>query len=510
MNGFDDYPFWDLIAEEAYLPKSKTLRSGTYEKFQSLRSDRDIYMFGCNDACRLFLERFGFRWHFAGVLDNAPEKWGKSFCGLPVLEPGKVLPGLDEERIAIIIAMRMHTDDVAVQLEELGFHTYYGLGVLLAGMEPYRETVEHIEQVKAQPLEDMVMLESTNDFDGNAGALYEYLKSRGSGYRFVWVIKNDANRRFLADQRDDVVCPRICRAELEKYLSYRARAKWQIWDNHPIRKVRDGQINVFLQHFGMGYKQIAGIFNSPEYVDYALNTNENVYAYEKQALLYAPETRMIFGQLPRNDVLFMDGWDELSKITDQKYDKYVMWAPTLRESAMFNRKDSDLEYPYGVSLLYREEDVRRLNEYLAERDMLMLMKIHPRQKCNYRDGRYSNILYLDSDTVKKVHPYKLMTQMDAMVTDYSSIAFDYMLLDKPMAWVLEDMGSYKVPFLMDNPLDFMPGNQVHTLAQLIEFLGQVSRGEDPYRAERNALSTQYNAPGEERGCENVARVLGLL
>ena len=96
-----------------------------------------------------------------------------------------------------------------------------------------------------------------------------------------------------------------------------------------------------------------------------------------------------------------------------------------------------------------------------------------------------------------------------MITDYSSMVFDYMLLDRPVAWVLEDMEHYKVPFLMDNPLDFMPGNHIYTMADLYAFLEQVSEGEDPYRVQRNILSQQYNAPKEGNGCRNVARALGL-
>ncbi len=105
--------------------------------------------------------------------------------------------------------------------------------------------------------------------------------------------------------------------------------------------------------------------------------------------------------------------------------------------------------------------------------------------------------------------YKLLTQVDAMITDYSSIVFDYMLLDRPIAWVLEDMEHYRVPFLMENPLVFMPGNHIYTLAQIYCFLEQIYAGEDLYREQRNAISEQYNAPKEGRGCENIARILGL-
>ena len=507
MNGFEEYPFWDLIAEEAYKPTDKTLLEGTYEKFYALEKEKEIYIFGCNDACMLFVKEFCSVFHFVGILDNAEEKWGSTWCGLPVFNPAELAPSL--KGAAVIIALRLNADDAAGQLKQLGFSDYYSLGVLIAGLSPYKEAAERMEQIKRQPLEDIVMLESTNDFDGNAGALYEYLRANGSAHRFIWVVKREESKKYVLDRRDKAVCPRAGRKDMEEYIVYRTRARWQIWDSYQIRKVRADQINVFLQHFGMGYKMVAGLYRCPSYVDYVLTTTEEVYACEKDSLLYPASARILYGELPRNDVLFSRGWDELSKITGHTYQKVVMWAPTLRESAVYRRIDSDLEYPYGVSLLYKEEDIGALNGFLAQRDMLLLIKIHPRQKLNYTDKRYSNILYLDAVTVKKVHAYKLLTQIDAMITDYSSIVFDYMLLDRPIAWVLEDMGHYKVPFLMENPLAFMPGNHIYTLAQLYRFLEQIYAGEDPYREQRNALSQKYNAPKEGQGCENIARILGL-
>jgi CDP-glycerol glycerophosphotransferase (TagB/SpsB family) len=116
---------------------------------------------------------------------------------------------------------------------------------------------------------------------------------------------------------------------------------------------------------------------------------------------------------------------------------------------------------------------------------------------------------MDGESIKKVHAYKLMTQMDAMISDYSSIVFDYMLLDRPIAWALEDVEHYKIDFLMDNPLDFMPGEKIYNLSDLFAFLEHVSNGEDLFQAERNIVSDKYNAPRQGRGCENIVRILGL-
>jgi CDP-glycerol glycerophosphotransferase (TagB/SpsB family) len=506
----ENYPFWDLVAEEAYNPRSAILRGRTWESFIHNEMNKNVYMFGCNDACRMFIEQFGGSCRIAGVLDNSKLRWGADFAGCKVYNPNEIIPKLKETEDVIVIAMRLNADKVSEQIESLEFHNYYGLGVLVAGMTPYAEYVDHIETLKKEcPVEDIIMTESTNDFDGNSGALYEYLKSKGSSHKFVWIVKEEDNKKLLKDPNDVVLCPRKSIDDLKEYIRYRAVSKWQIWDNYPIRKVRDEQINVFLQHFGMGYKQIANIFNSPEYVDYALNTNENVYEYEKHSLLYAPNTRMIFGELPRNDVLFSGEWHELEKITDKKYDKVVMWAPTLRDSKLYNRVDSDLEYPFGISVIYLAEDMERLNDFLQKHNMLLIIKIHPRQKCNYTDGSFSNILYMDAESIKKVHAYKLMTQVDAMISDYSSIVFDYMLLNRPIAWALEDVEHYQIEFLMDNPLDFMPGEKIYSLSDLFTFLENVYNGVDLFKAERNIVSNKYNAPRQGRGCENIVRILGL-
>jgi CDP-glycerol glycerophosphotransferase (TagB/SpsB family) len=116
---------------------------------------------------------------------------------------------------------------------------------------------------------------------------------------------------------------------------------------------------------------------------------------------------------------------------------------------------------------------------------------------------------MDAESIKKVHAYKLMTQMDAMISDYSSIVFDYMLLDRPIAWALEDVEHYKIEFLMENPLDFMPGEKIYNLSDLFAFLEHVSNGVDLFKAERNIVSNKYNAPRQGRGCENIVRILGL-
>lgn len=503
------YAFWDLIAEETYERCSQILRERSWKEFREKEKNKKVYVFGCNDACREWIRRYRNSFCIAGILDNSQARWNTEFEGLSVYNPNQRISQLSPQTDVIVIAMRLNADTVAAQLESLKFYNYYGLGVLVSGMEPYNKWVEQIRDWKSQPLKDIVMLESTNDFDGNSGALYEYLKRENSHHTYVWVLKEEENKKLLPDPQDIAICPKRNMEDMKQYLYYRSVSRWQIWDNEHIRKVRPDQMNVFLQHFGMGYKKSIGLYKAPEYVDYVLTTNEMVYKMSNQSMLYAPDTKVIYGELPRNDVLFAGRGRELEKIVEGIYDKVVMWAPTLRETKKGNRSDSSRDYPFGISIVYTEEEMEQLNDFLSQRDMLLLLKIHPNQKKNYREGEYSHIRYLDAKSVKKVHAYRLLTQVDAMISDYSSIVYDYMLLDRPIAWALDDMEEYQLPFLMEDPLEYMPGERLYCFQDLLRFLESVKRGKDPHREERAIIAKRCNAPMRGKGCEHIAKFLGL-
>ena len=503
------YAFWDLIAEEAHERCGQTLRERSWKEFRQKEGNKKIYVFGCNDACREWIRQFRVSFCFAGILDNSQAKWGTEFEGFPVYNPNQLVPQLSPQTDAVVIAMRLNADAVAAQLESLNFYNYYGLGVLVSGMDPYRELVKQVKDWKRQPVKDIVMLESTNDFDGNSGALYEYLKRTDRCHKYVWVIKEEENKKLLPDSNDIAICPKKNIEDMKQYIYYQTVSRWQIWDNMPIRKVRSDQINLFLQHFGMGYKKIGAIYHAPDYVDYVLTTNERVYELERDSLLYGPKTKVIFGELPRNDVLFLRCWRELEKLVQDHYKKVIMWAPTLRKAIGGKRTDSDRDYPFGISVIYQEKEMTCLNQFLRERNMLLLIKLHPRQEYDCTGKKYSNILYLNGKMIKRVHAYKLLTQMDALISDYSSIVFDYMLLDRPIAWAIDDMEYYRIPFLVEDPLELMPGEKIYSLQDLLMFLEHVDKGEDAFKQQRAAIAEEYNAPKKGKGCETIVKILDL-
>lgn len=509
MYHFKSYPFWDLIAEESYLYKNPVLRKGTRKNFFNEEAGKNVYLFGCNDACRLFIEENGRKLNIKGILDNSAAKSGSVVSGKTIFLPGDIIPQLDPDKDVIIISMRFSSDAIASQIDSYGFHNYYGLALLIAGAEPYSSLIKLSEDAKRRPLENIILFESTDDFDGNSGALYKYLIRSNYHYKYIWIVKNSENRRISFHKDTVTVCPGYSEEEMKKYILYRAIAKWQFWDNMPIKKVRREQINVFLQHFGMGYKQVRNIYNSPDYVDYVLIPTPAVYQYVSRALCYGNNTRIIYGELPRNDVLFSSGWNELQKLSKHTFSKIIMWAPTLRESNTFNRLDSDKKYPFGIPLIYDEMEMDKLNRFLNKYNILLIIKIHPRQKHNYEEKNLKNIVYINEKNYKTIDTYKLMTQVDAMISDYSSIVFDYMILNRPIAWVLEDLKNYQIPLLVTDLEKFMPGYKIYSIEQLYGFIRDIQEGVDLYSDQRSQLSGEYNAPLKGKGCEHLVQYLGV-
>ena len=67
----------------------------------------------------------------------------------------------------------------------------------------------------------------------------------------------------------------------------------------------------------------------------------------------------------------------------------------------------------------------KLNKILKEKNSILLLKLHPATRIGNVDfGNFSNLILLD----KKIDIYPLLPSTDILITDYSSIYYDYILM----------------------------------------------------------------------------------
>ncbi len=163
--------------------------------------------------------------------------------------------------------------------------------------------------------------------------------------------------------------------------------------------------------------------------------------------------------LPRTDYFFRSHRDSLvdrfySQYPDLKEKKLILYAPTYRGRS---HDQGTFKCPIDFNML--EEKLG--NEYAV------LIHLHPYMKVpDMSDHRFVYHFLNDYDI------QELMCLADVLVTDYSSVIFDFSLLEKPMAFFAHDLDEYKRErdFYLDYK-NMVPGpifDQTEALAEWIK------------------------------------------
>lgn len=152
-------------------------------------------------------------------------------------------------------------------------------------------------------------------------------------------------------------------------------------------------------------------------------------AYELQ------ENEVIPIGLPRNDELVYNNKEDIitslkNKIGIPQNKKVIFYAPTYRDFIKDDNKNSIFDMPFHVE---------KWEEKMGE-DYILLFRAHP------DIAKVLNIV--ENGFVKDVSSYphvnELMLVSDLLISDYSSIFFDYSILERPMLCFCYDYDRYKV------------------------------------------------------------------
>ena len=208
---------------------------------------------------------------------------------------------------------------------------------------------------------------------------------------------------------------------------------------------------------------------------------------------------------PRNDVMY-ESFPLYNLAVQGK--KKIIWMPTFRKSTKLGYADTRQK---SIIPFYKNEELIELNEILGKLKVGLIVKIHPSQDLDlFENIQLSNINILSHQMFSEngYDLYRLLAQTDALITDYSSVFYDYMLLDRPIAFTMEDFEEYSMKrgFIIDNPEKVMAGHKIHNKEDLLSFLKDVSDGNDPWKEERNEINCIVNT---YRDGQNRKRVLDI-
>lgn len=354
-----------------------------------------------------------------------------------------------------------------------------------------------------------IVLRSVPDFSDNAHAFYNYIRREhgDEGYTLVWLVRDPSE---FADRASKHT--RFVRCEgkglLIKRDFYLAVAKYVLFTHStPIRKWRSGQLFIGTTHSASQLKggdirqqgEVRDVFP-----DYKLRCGQD--GLERMMRTSGmPADRFLVLGMPRLDVLFMHRDCIPALFPGVKPKLAVIALETFKQNNK-GWRDSEAQGSYGLNIIEDKKMLAALDDALARRGILLVIKPHPLQDLSRVEmNRLESIRFITDRKLAEagVQLYELVENCGALLTDYSSIYYDYLFLDRPICFMIGDMEAYKRGFIIDDPLSEMTGPKIRTVPELIAFMDDVLAGKDDYRRERAALKDRVFKYQDDRNCERL-------
>ena len=314
------------------------------------------------------------------------------------------------------------------------------------------------------------------NYTGSPRYIYEEMVEKGldEKYKIAWVFEEDAYK--------DIELPgngkKLDKSSLE-FLLYSRKCKFWIFDTRQPNYLKKNKDTVFIQTWhGTPLKKLA---LDMETVDMSGNTDiekyrrkfkkntadwdylvsQNSYSSEIFRRAFAFNGEMLEIGYPRNDILFKKNTKEdIEEIKERlnipKDKKVILYAPTWRDNEFHKN---------GIYKFATEMDFDAMKEALED-DFVLIVKYHYSVKEDIDWDKYAPFIIECNETWDIQELYLIS---DILITDYSSVMFDYAILKRPMLFFTYDLEFYKNK-LRDFYFDMVaevPGPLVETTEDLI-------------------------------------------
>lgn len=314
--------------------------------------------------------------------------------------------------------------------------------------------------------------------------IYEYLAKNFPGqYEFVWVL-NDTKTKL---PYGGTVVKRMTR----KYAYYLAVCKYFVFNTRQPLWYRKREGQVFLETWhGTPLKRLAfdqeevtaasptykaQFYRQKQEWDYLIAPNAFSSEIFKSCFMYKDEgDTMLDTGYPRNDLLSDPHKEEIAKELKKKVGipldkKVILYAPTWRDDEYYGNGAYKFQLKLNLEQMRKELGdeyviILRTHYYIA--DVLDLTGL---------DGFAFNLSKYDDIT-------EIYLMSDILITDYSSVFFDFANLKRPMLFYTYDLDKYRdvLRGFYINMEEELPGPLVFTTDEVIDTIKHMDEITEKY------------------------------
>ena len=348
-------------------------------------------------------------------------------------------------------------------------------------------------------------------------AMYEYMlrNSDYKDYKFYWFFENPEKYKYLEKHRNT----KVYKYRSKMYFKLYAKSKYWITNSTIPLVIRKKSNQKYIQTWHgtplkrLGYDILVegNVMNNIKDIrdkwsktaslcDYLISPSRFVSDKYRSAFNLKeinPDVKIIEKGYPRNDFLSNYKKGDMDSIKKKlglpKNKKVILYAPTFRD----NSHDSKLGYVHENKL-----DFDNLKEKLFN-DYIILFRVHYLIANSFNFDKYKGFIYNVSD-YDDINDLYIIS--DLLITDYSSVFFDYSILKRPIIFYMYDLDDYKNKmrdFYID--LKDLPGDIIKEEEDLIKSIDKSNSFKYDKKYEKFNLKYTYLEDGKasERVTEEI-------
>ena len=319
-------------------------------------------------------------------------------------------------------------------------------------------------------------------------------------YRFIWAFNKPGDFEFLANNKNTI----IVKYGSKKYYKEYSKCKYWITNSRIPEVIIKKKEQVYIQCWhGTPLKKLGfdievtggNAMNSIKDIQRKYLTDSKKYSYmvspsrfctEKFTSSFRLKDSNIIKEVgyPRNDFLINYKKTDVIRIKRElkipKDKKVILYAPTWRD----NQHEAGLGYTYSLNV-----DFDKLKKEFGK-EYIILFRTHYFVANSIDLKKYKDFV-INVSNYGDVNDLYIVS--DILITDYSSVFFDFANLKRPIMFYMYDYEEYKNK-LRDFYIGFneLPGPIVEKEEDLIKEIKQIDAYDKKYKEKYQKFNNKYN------------------
>lgn len=459
-----------------------------------------LIIFGASTLGAMLIDEYpDYSW--SAFTDNNPEKWGTHFMGLPVIPPKTALSA----KLATITIASQHFIEIIEQLRESKIDRFYLYSLLpeSSGVKGLKGELQEIFIDDAlRPIETLLLV--SNHSGSNSLALHKSgeLTKAGIEYKFHKILKHD--QKYI----NNIFSSKLKIVTHANYDLPKNSKTIQLWHGFPLKGINLTSRNE---------KNFSRESARRKWLDHEyISSYSQTYSTLMNACFGGVAEQYIVTGMPRNDLLLSsDGAKNLNTITGKNTSsrKLIFYIPTFRTTKFGQKNGKDQLPQLGINDFSEENFLK----FLDENKLSLITKPHPYHHSSQDIINSELIVPIEDSDLREnnLDFYEILSAADLLITDYSSVYFDFLLLNKPIIFTAPDLEIYdKNRGFLLSPFEFWtPGEKPQTQEDLqreiLEAISSPLKNQEARNTIKRIVHHYEDAGSSERVSSLIAQTLEM-